>query len=169
MQERGCRLPRPCRIKYLEHRVCAERGPYTRRTGGTEPKAEPIEFAPTPEDYEEVERIARVNDMSLAQAAAALLHLGLEAYRVHDGDGIADTPSAYARNRVRAIGQQQRLVRLAKETSLALLDAIQPMLDALAEADPQMASQVASGQGRALHQYARGLAVEHGFRLPQES
>jgi len=148
--------------------VCVERGPFTRRTGGTE-KAEPLQFAPTPEDFEEVQRIARANDMSLAQAAAALLHLGLEANRVHDGNGIANTPSVYARDRVRAIGEQQRLVRLAKETSLALLDAIQPMLDALAEADPHTASQVASGQGRALRRYARGLAAEHGFLLPQET
>jgi hypothetical protein len=133
------------------------------------PVGRQIQLTPSPEDYEEVQRIAEANALSPQQAAVKLLRLGIEANRVDVGDGIAETPSAYARDRVRALGEQQRLVRLAKETAVALLDAIQPMLDALAEADPQTAGLVACGQGRALRQYARGLADEHGFVLPKEA
>jgi hypothetical protein len=128
-----------------------------------------IHVVPSPEDFDELQRIAEANALSPQQAAAKLLRLGIEANRVDHGDGIAESPSAYARDRVRALGEQQRLVHLAQETALALLDAIQPMLDALAEADPRAAGLVASGQGRALRQYARGLADEYGFSLPQEA
>jgi hypothetical protein len=128
-----------------------------------------IDLVPAPEDFDEITRIAEANASSTQQVAAKLLRLGLEANRVHHGDGIAETPSAYARDRVRALGEQQRLVRLAQETALALLDAIQPMLDALAEADPRAAGLVASGQGCALRRYARCLADEYGFTLPHEA
>jgi hypothetical protein len=127
-----------------------------------------MRLVPLPEDFDEVERVAEANALSPQQAAVRLLHLGIEANRVDDGEGIAETPSAYARDRVRALGEQQQIVQLAKQTALALLDAIQPMLDALAAADPRTAGLVACGQGRALHAYARGLADEHGFTLPRE-
>jgi hypothetical protein len=128
-----------------------------------------IDLVPSPEDFDEVQRIAEANALPLRQAAAKLLRLGIEANRVDSGRGIAQTPSPYALDCVHALGDQQRLVRLAKHTALAMLDAIQPMLDALADADPQAAGLVANAQGRALRQYARDLADEYDFALPSDS